>query len=165
LHAIEIAGNERRKPVKFVRTTKSLAENTNGMYRCAGRPDIIRSAGSFASLARFLLIPATTTGVMMRKFPKQPSDRLEPLTRLSGTSIRDSQGELVGRVTDFIIDVSDARLAYLSIALHPVNGGDDSSRVIVPWSIVTLERGPNGGLRVAVRRKTLIRIANSGSDR
>lgn len=101
----------------------------------------------------------------MSKYPKEPRDRLEPLTRLSGTSIRDSQGELVGRVTDFIVDMSDARLAYLSIALHPLNGGDDTPRVTVPWSIVTVQGGANGGLRVAVRRKTLMRIASSGRYR
>jgi sporulation protein YlmC with PRC-barrel domain len=101
----------------------------------------------------------------MSTFPKEPSDRFEPLTRLSGTLIRDSQGEFVGRLTDLIVDVSDARLAYLSIALHPLNGGDDRFRVTVPWSIVTVERGANGGLRVAVRRKTLMRIADSGNDR
>lgn len=101
----------------------------------------------------------------MNRYPKDPRGELEPLTRLSGTSIRDSHGKLVGRATDFIVNVSEARLAYLSIALHPLNGGDDTVLVTVPWSIVSVERGANGGLRVAARRKTLMRIANAVSDR
>ena len=100
----------------------------------------------------------------MNRYPKDRGDQLQLLTNLSGTSIRDSQGRLVGRVTDFIVDVSEARLAYLSIALHPLNGGDDTFRVTVPWSIVSVDRSVIGGLRVAVRRQTLLRIANAETD-
>lgn len=101
----------------------------------------------------------------MTSFPKDAGDQLETLTSLSGTSIRDSQGTLVGTVADLIVDVSEARLAYLSIALHPPDGGDDTLHVTVPWSIVSIERGVNRGLRVAVRRNTLRRMAETVSAR
>lgn len=97
----------------------------------------------------------------MKKKRKRRGDRLELFTRLSGTSIRDSRGERVGRLTDLIVDVSDARLAYVRIALHPLNGGNDRFRVTVPWSIVSVDRGAGGELRVAVRRETLMRLANA----
>ena len=97
----------------------------------------------------------------MNRNPNNMGGQFELFAQLSGTSIRDTQGRLVGRVTDFIVDVSEARLAYLSIALHPFNGGDGKSSVTVPWSIVSLDRGTDGGLRVAVRRQTLMRMANA----
>ena len=83
---------------------------------------------------------------------------LELVSTLSGSTVRDSRGNSIGQVADLVVDLPEARIAYIRISLH-ANDGHSGGVVTIPWSVVSVNGGNGGALRIAVRRETLERLA------
>lgn len=88
---------------------------------------------------------------------------LELVSTLSGSAVCDSRGNLVGYVADFVVDLPEARIAYIRISLHP-NDGHAGGTVTIPWSVVSVNDGSGSVLRIAVRQETLERLALAGPE-
>ena len=88
------------------------------------------------------------------------------MSTLSGLAVRDSRGNSIGHVADLVVDLPEARIAYIRISLH-ANDGHSGGIVTIPWSVVSVGGG-NGhygsALRIAVRRETLERLALTASN-
>ena len=86
---------------------------------------------------------------------------LELVSTLSGSIVRDSRGNSIGHVADLVVDLPEARIAYIRISLH-ANDGHSGGIVTIPWSVVSVNGGNDdygSALRIAVRRETLERLA------
>lgn len=88
--------------------------------------------------------------------PHQPG--LELVSTLSGSPVRDSRGNPVGHVEDFIVALPEARIAYIRISLQ-AGDGQTAGVVTIPWSVVSVSADSGHALRIAVRQETLERLA------
>lgn len=93
------------------------------------------------------------------------SDRagLELVSTLSGSPVRDSRGNRIGHVADLIIDLPEARIAYIRISLH-ADDGHAAGVVTIPWSVVSVNADSGHALRIALRQETLERLALTGPN-
>lgn len=88
---------------------------------------------------------------------------LERVSTLYGSAVRDSRGSRIGHVADLVVDLPEARIAYLRIRLH-ASDGHAAGVVTIPWSVVSVNEGSESALSIAVRQETLERLALAGPD-
>ena len=75
-----------------------------------------------------------------------------PVSNLIGKTVRDQQGQVVGRVREFLVDEADGRIAYVEFDFRRDKAGPDR-RITVPWS--TIRHLTGSEWRLGVDRSTL----------
>ena len=76
------------------------------------------------------------------------------LSDLVGTPVVDSQGTLVGRLREFLIDEIDGRIAYIQFELTS-DQNDTDRRITVPWSSIQSAKKSPCGWKLSVGKATL----------
>jgi sporulation protein YlmC with PRC-barrel domain len=77
-----------------------------------------------------------------------------PLSDLVGMPVVDSQGTVVGQLSEFLIDEVDGRIAYIQFELTR-DHSDVGRRITVPWSSIQSTRKSRSGWRLSVGKSTL----------
>lgn len=88
-------------------------------------------------------------------------------SQLIGVPVRDISDQVVGAISELIVDTEEGRVAYVGIDLD-VAPDHANRRVVVPWSAVRPSGEHAGNWQIAARRDSLDRLArpgNSGSSR
>lgn len=88
--------------------------------------------------------------------------RFVSLRNLEERPVRDSEGDLVGRVDDVVIDTHSGRISYLRLFL-PGTGDDFEGWISVPWSVLRVRVDSGAAIEVAVRAEVLRKLARRPS--
>ena len=83
-----------------------------------------------------------------------------PATKLINRRVRDARGEIVGRVSELLMDVDRGQIEYVLISL---SSGFDGRRAeaTVPWSIVRADTRNVDQWYLTVNRRALESIARA----
>ncbi|MCM2281139.1 MAG: PRC-barrel domain-containing protein [Bdellovibrionaceae bacterium] len=85
-------------------------------------------------------------------------------TELIGEAVHGSQGELLGRIDDVMVDATDGRLAYVVLALEGSESSAQSRLFVIPWEALAIDTARGGdGWRLDADRIRLERAP--GFDR
>lgn len=81
-----------------------------------------------------------------------------PASKLLDRRVQDASGEVVGRVSELLMDVDRGQIEYVLIALIDGEAGR-GVEVTVPWSIVRTDTRKVDQWRLTVNRQALESIA------
>jgi len=85
------------------------------------------------------------------------SSEFASLSSLLGAPMADVRGEVVGHITELLVDRQDGRVAYVQFSLvnkpHAADG-----RITVPWSTVNAAQSTDAALHLRVKKSALITL-------
>lgn len=98
--------------------------------------------------------------IMSAERAKESHPMLEKASQLIGMTVRNFQGEKIGRLTNIMVDAHQGKVAYGILSIRRGLLGSNKDLVAVPWSAIDLTSQP-GIARLNVDRQTLEAIAFS----
>jgi sporulation protein YlmC with PRC-barrel domain len=83
-------------------------------------------------------------------------NEFETAGRLFDRQIEDTNGALVGRVEDLLVDVTSGKIEYVLITL-PYQANERRETVTVPWSLIVASTRTRSRWRIGVDKTVLQR--------